>query len=232
MNVLISQRHAINSNTQWCDSLENDYLGCFASFGITLFPVPNRPDCLPQVIETVRPLGIVLSGGGDVSPLFCAGGGAAVPEMSLVRDKLEEALLDHALKGRIPVLGICRGLQFINVYFGGTLVRDLNRLDSGAAHPCPGRHPVSIQYEELVVAAGIGDQVEVNSYHRQGVVGSGLATELRVFAQESELAVVEGIYHPAHRLAAVQWHPERSVEPAALDRTLIEAFRDGGLFWR
>lgn len=232
MNVLISQRHAINNHGQWCDSLENDYVRCFAAFGITLFPVPNHSGGLSTMIRTVRPSGIILSGGGDVSPAFSGGEVQNDAQVSVVRDQIEAALLDHALRQRIPVLGICRGLQFINVYFKGTLIPDLNQIVPGISHPCPGKHPLSIDHEDLVALLGGNDSVEVNSYHHQGVSQKTLAQDLRAFAMAPDLDVVEGLYHTDHPVAAVQWHPERAAETAPLDKILIEAFRDGTLFWR
>ena len=232
MNVLISQRHAINNHGQWCDSLENDYVRCFAAFGITLFPVPNNSGGLNTLIQTVRPSGIILSGGGDVSPAFSGGESLDDAQVSVVRDQIEAALLDHALRERIPVLGICRGLQFINVYFKGTLIPDLNRLVPGKSHPCPGTHLLSIRHKDLVTLLGGNASVEVNSYHHQGVTQGALAQELRQFAVVMDLGIIEGLYHPDHLLAAVQWHPERAAETTPLDKILIEAFRDGTLFWR
>jgi gamma-glutamyl-gamma-aminobutyrate hydrolase PuuD len=232
MNVLISQRHAINNHGQWCDSLENEYVYCFAAFGITLFPVPNDSGCLNTMIRTVCPSGIILSGGGDVSPAFSGGELLDNAQVSVVRDQIEATLLDHSLRNRIPVLGICRGLQFINAYFKGTLITDLNLLVPGEDHPCPGKHPISILHKDLVTLLGGNDSVDVNSYHHQGIAQKGLAQELRSFAVAVDLGIIEGLYHPEHPLAAVQWHPERAAETAPLDRVLIEAFRDGTLFWR
>lgn len=232
MNVLISQRHFLDSHGQWCDSLENDYVTCFAAFGMTLFPVPNGSVFLDDMIRTVCPSGIILSGGGDVSSAFSGGESSESVQVSLVRDQTEALLLEHALKHQIPVLGICRGLQFINIYFKGTLIPDLNQMNSGICHPCPGRHLISIPHHDLANAINSSEPVEVNSYHRQGVVQGGLSPELRPFALARDLDLIEGLYHPQYPLAAVQWHPERTEHATPLDRVLMEAFRDRTLFWR
>jgi len=232
MNVLISQRHSLNSHGQWCDSLENEYITCFAAFGMTLLPVPNGSDFLDDMIRTVCPSGIILSGGGDVSSAFSGLATSESAQVSLLRDQTEALLLEHALKHRIPVLGICRGLQYINVYFKGSLVPDINHLVPGICHPCPGKHLLSVIHTDLAKVMHSNHPVEVNSYHRQGVVQDGLSQELAVFAQEKELGLVEGLYHPRYPLAAVQWHPERAAQTTPLDRALIEAFRDRTLFWR
>lgn len=232
MNILISQRHSLNSHGQWCDSLESDYVRYFAAFGMTLFPVPNDTGCLGAMLQTVRPSGIILSGGGDVSPAFYGSELTEKAHVSLLREQTEAQLLDYCLKHRIPVLGICRGLQFINVYFKGTLISDINQLVPAKCHPCPGNHPVSLLHNDLVALTRAADSIDVNSYHHQGVALGGLAQELQAFAVERDLGLVEGLYHPHHRLAAVQWHPERAAETTPLDRIIVEAFRDGTLFWR
>ena len=173
--------------------------------------------------------GFLLTGGHDVSPeLYGAQRlpvcGACSPE----RDRMESALLNLAMAADKPVLGICRGVQFINAALGGTLWQDLP-----SQRPSPVDHHQSPPYDvpahsvsvlpgtPLAAAIGAGER-RVNSYHHQAV--RDLAAPLRAMAV-AEDGLVEALWHPAHRfLWGVQWHPEFAwrVDPAA--RAVFDAF--------
>ena len=163
--------------------------------------------------------GLLLAGGTDVDPaLYGAEGEAGADEPDRVRDGLEGALLDEALERDLPVLGICRGLQFLNVHLGGTLrqhieghkrpkVRDVHGIAIA-----PGSRLESILGEREYV---------VNSRHHQGAdrVGTGLA----VTATAPD-GVVEALELPGRRFVlAVQWHPEARTDGP--DAKVFEAFR-------
>jgi putative glutamine amidotransferase len=145
------------------------------------------------------------------------------------RDTVDELLLQDAYNMRKPVLGICYGLQMLNVYRSGTLVQ---HIESGINHEAGRKVAVAhtVEVEPASKLAGILCQlhkIPVNSSHHQSadVIGDGL----RVVARSPEDGVVEAIEgtSPDHFVLAVQWHPERSVdddEPSrAIFRALVEA---------
>jgi putative glutamine amidotransferase len=152
------------------------------------------------------------------------------------RDMVDELLLRDAYKTRKPVLGICYGLQSLNVYRSGSLVQHIE----SAINHTPGRtvtnaHTVKIEPESrLAEIVGGSKAVAVNSSHHQSAdaVGDGL----RVVARSAEDGIIEALEGtaPGHFVLAVQWHPERSVndgpevaEPArAIFRAFIEAARE------
>ena len=154
-----------------------------------------------------------------------------------LRDKADMLLLRDAYQKHKPVLGICYGLQSLNVYRSGTLVQ---HIESTINHS-PGRnvahaHSVSVEPQSRlaeIVAARDGGPVAVNSSHHQSAdaAGEGLRVVARSF-QDGVIEALEGIA-PDHFVLAVQWHPERSVndgpevaEPAkAIFRAFIEAAR-------
>ncbi len=155
------------------------------------------------------------------------------------RDLVDEVLLGHAYKFHKPVLGICYGLQSLNVYRAGSL---LQHIESPINHS-PGRtvtqaHTVEIEPETLLGeivggAAGGTNTVPVNSSHHQSALAIG--DGLRVVARSPKDGIVEALEGtaPGHFVLAVQWHPERSVSmepevagPArAIFRALVEAAR-------
>jgi len=165
--------------------------------------------------------GLLLTGGGDVNPALYGetphGKTAGIDE---ARDRLEMALLGRALELDLPVLAICRGMQLLNVYLGGTLIQHI------PGHSMPRRleaHAVEIvPRTKLGVLAGT-KELAVNSRHHQaaGAIGAGLL----VSAKSSKDGIVEGLELPDRRfVVGVQWHPEDRVEAYAADRCLFEAF--------
>jgi putative glutamine amidotransferase len=157
------------------------------------------------------------------------------------RDTADELLLQDAYNLRKPVLGICYGLQMLNVYNQGTLIQHLETpVNHAAGREVPKAHKVRIdpfsRLAGLLVSqeeTGIGPlELAVNSSHHQAadVVGNGL----RVVARCPVDSVIEGIegVSPEHWVVAVQWHPERSYDEdrysRALFRALVEAAQNFG----
>lgn len=175
--------------------------------------------------DTVAPLpddaaGLILAGGASVEPARYRSGiePGVTPTMDPPRDELEWAMIGQALDRGLPILGICRGLQVINVYYGGTLHQELattsyapfHRPDQHRAHLA---HPVRAHGGRLEGLLGSG-QLWVNSIHRQGVKRIGAGLLATVFADDG---LIEGVETPDGQVLAVQWHPEELVahDPAA-----------------
>ncbi|HWL52071.1 MAG TPA: gamma-glutamyl-gamma-aminobutyrate hydrolase family protein [Chthoniobacteraceae bacterium] len=165
--------------------------------------------------------GLVLTGGEDVNPLLY--GQEPDPALGTVdtgRDAFELALTRHWLKLERPLLGICRGLQVLQVAVGGTLVQDLASLWPGAIrHGNKGPrgnpvHEITLQPGTLLAKlTGVEGTLAVNSIHHQAVeqVGAGY----RVAAQAGD-GVIEAVEAEDGRpVLAVQWHPEELEDAAA-----------------
>jgi putative glutamine amidotransferase len=162
--------------------------------------------------------GLLLAGGTDVDPaLYGAAREAETDEPDRARDALEAALLDEALARDLPVLGICRGLQFLNVRLGGALRQHID------GHKCPKQrevHPVTIAPASRLAAILETQDYIVNSRHHQsaGRVGEGL-----LVTATAPDGVIEGLELPGKRFVlAVQWHPEARTDGP--DLKLFEAF--------
>ena len=151
------------------------------------------------------------------------------------RERVDDLLLQDAYNMHKPVLGICYGLQSLNVYRSGSLVQDIeSAINHSAGRAVPKAHTVKIEPEsKLAEIVGASKTVAVNSSHHQSAdaVGEGL----RVVARSAEDGIIEALETtaPGHFVLAVQWHPERSVNDGpelaesarAIFRSFIEAAR-------
>ena len=157
--------------------------------------------------------GILLSGGVDIDPSWY--GAVRQPEVEVVdlaRDEFELALVRAAADLGVPVLGVCRGMQLINVAFGGTLVQHLPGTDSASGHRERVRFAEVIHDIDVVEGSRLGavlgaTHIGVNTLHHQAVdqIGSGLVP----VAWSSDDGIVEALESVGtSRMLGVQWHPE------------------------
>ena len=182
---------------------------------------PAAPQAIGELVAETA--GIVLCGGIDVDPARY--GEAVLPdagvEIDAARDALEWDLLAAARLGRIPVWGICRGVQMINVFLGGSLYQDLPLERPGStAHANDQPHDALAHALRLTAPTRLGDLLggeapQVNSRHHQGI--KGLAPGL-IIAAEAPDGLIEAVSLPegpdSWWLRAVQWHPENLVAMA------------------
>ena len=160
--------------------------------------------------------GLLLTGGIDVDPGFY--GAEPHPRLGVVdlaRDHFELALYRAAKARKIPVLGVCRGIQLINVAQGGTLHQHVPDLPNAVQHDqtdiggAPS-HGVRLEPDSQLAKIFGANVIRTNSYHHQAVERIG--EDLRVTARSSD-GVVEGIEGTTdHYVLGVQWHPEMSFE--------------------
>jgi len=177
--------------------------------------------------------GLVLSGGVDVDPSLYGGSTEYAQQPKLgwekLRDQFELSALELAWNKGLPVLGVCRGLQLMNIARGGNLVQDLGPIGDEMHENTPEdkRHPVILDEDSLlreIVGSGAGI---VNSAHHQAVdrLGDGLRANGR-----AEDGVIEGLEWADAAgkpfLLAVQWHPERMYMDGYTDAYFYEAIRD------
>ncbi len=192
--------------------------------------IPVLLPALPGVIEAVLPRldALLLTGGPDVEPSrYGQQPGADTQPPSRPRDEAELGLLAAAFAAGLPVLGICRGLQLINVARGGSLLQHLPGVVGTELHaPEPsvyGAHPVKVaDGSRLATVLGRTAVDTVPSYHHQGVdrLGSGLVAS--AWAEDGTIEALEDPEAPF--VVAVQWHPEVGDDPS-LFTGLVEAAR-------
>lgn len=202
-----------------------------AAGGIPLLLNPHMSkDAIEQCMDVLD--GLLLAGGGDVDPRhFGQEPVKEIGEIIPVRDSLEFALIKAAdCRRPFPILGICRGLQVLNVAAGGTLYQDLptqyiaegTQLLKHSQDDTANATAHHVQVESASRLHGLlgADTLAVNSMHHQAVERIGICYRAVAYSEDGVVEAIEHTDHP-FRLA-VQWHPERMTDPAS--RRLFEGF--------
>lgn len=199
--------------------VENDMFRYVSQKRILPILIPDLDnDPLLEILEELD--GFVFQGGSDLAPSTY--GESPIIEGKWLgdayRDQYELSIMDYAIKSNKPILAICRGMQLMNVYFGGSLYQDISTQKNDAFS-----HRNAIKYDSVhhpivftntnVLSNLYNDIPEpiVNSVHHQGV--KVLGDQLRVLAVSREDRIVEAIEYTgttAGRVLGVQWHPEFS----------------------
>lgn len=165
------------------------------------------PLCAYCPVPDLSCAGLLLCGGGDPDPALFGQENRGSDPPDLARDMAELALISAFLEAGRPILGVCRGMQMLNVALGGTLIQDLppevRAFHGRAAHDLV--HPLRCEEGSLLHRL-YGPRMQVNSAHHQGVdrLGEGL-----VPCAWSESGLVEGFTHQNFPILGVQFHPER-----------------------
>ena len=156
--------------------------------------------------------GLLLSGGVDVDPALF---GEEILNDSVhidkARDAVELQLIEKYWRTGKPCLAVCRGLQVLNVAFGGKLIQDIPTW-CGATHTAGAEHAVDVAEGSLLHHLTGGDKIMVNSYHHQCIAEGQLADAFMPTAAWTGCGVtmIEAFEQPGYPLLAVQWHPERA----------------------
>ena len=192
--IAVTQRvEIVPSYGERRDALDQRWTAFLARAGILPLLVPNDPDALPRLLDAYPLDGILLSGGGD---LMAYGGNT--PE----RDATDASLIRFAIKESVPLIGVCRGMQSIQLFFGVGL-------EAVSGH---------VAKEQSVIVDG--QPQAVNSYHGFGTRSTIPDLEVRALAEDG---VIEAVRHRRHAIHGVMWHPERLSPFRAAD---LEFFAD------
>jgi putative glutamine amidotransferase len=185
--------------------------------------VPGEDATPDELLSRVDAL--VLVGGGDVEPRRYGGSGdETIYGVEPDRDDLEIALLRRADERAVPTLAICRGMQVMNVAFGGTLIPHLPARQGFLEHGTPSG--VDQRFHDVKIAAGTrladgtgADVLRCSTHHHQGVedLGDVVATGW------SEDGLVEAIERPDGWIVGVQWHPEDTAAADPAQQRLFDA---------
>ena len=201
------------------------FQGVTASGGaaVLLPPQPVDADIAERVLDSLD--GLLITGGNDVNP--AAYGQEPHPnndKPAPERDEWEFMLLRGALKRQLPVLGICRGAQVLNVALGGTLHQHLPDVIGHSGHRAGNAVFTTLPVRTVAgtrLAGVVGESVEARCYHHQAIaeLGEGLV----VSGWDAD-GVIEALELPGQSFVlAVQWHPEESLDDLRLFSAIVEA---------
>ena len=193
-----------------------------------LIPVITDMEALTAIVSGLD--GLLMSGGGDINPLYV--GEEPVPQLQDVdtfRDEFDLILLRLATNRQLPVMGICRGHQLINVAFGGSVYQDIHSQHEATLF----KHSQTMPREQVSHSVRITDtssrlfdilkkepEILVNSFHHQAV--KDVAPEFKETAVAPD-GINEAMEHPEKEIFSVQWHPEAMA--ANDDELMLELFR-------
>jgi gamma-glutamyl-gamma-aminobutyrate hydrolase PuuD len=193
--ILISQRiDFINERKEWRDSLDKELISLVTNSGYLPLVLPNWSHSadinLSIVFKLIKPSGFILSGGNDLGQFEH-------------RDKLECEIIKLSILHRIPILGICRGMQLINQFFNGTIIKKNGHVT--LFHQIIG--PENIVYS-------------VNSYHDFVINKLGDNLEPTHFAKDE---TIEGFKHRFFPFFGIMWHPERIGNDEKINSNLLKS---------
>lgn len=171
------------------DALSQDWPIFLEKLNINPIFIPNTLSDVKSYLNDMKIDGLILSGGDNVGDY---------PE----RDNTEKNLLDYAIQNKIPVLGVCRGMQIINDYFGGSIEKSQN------LQHVRNNHLVEITNSNFESSFN-SNSILVNSFHYNLIRKNAIGKDLKPFAIVKSDETVEGFFHTDLPIFGVMWHPER-----------------------
>lgn len=202
-----------NYKEQECTLAEGYYASIWKAGGVpVILPPTHQVELLVATLEGIDAL--LLSGGGDINPLYW--GEEPLHELggiNPVRDRHELMLAYLAVNRQIPILGICRGMQLLNVALGGTLYQDIHKQMEGVrikhsqeldrSYPS---HTVTLLEESTLYQLLQQDKLAVNSFHHQAIQQPAPGFKATAWASDGVIEAMESTHYKS--MLAVQWHPE------------------------
>ena len=200
------------------DGLAQDWAGFLEKLGYVPIFIPNTLLKIDEFLSDLSLDMIILTGGGSCPAQLTI----ETHDLQNKRNLMERALLEYSVANNTPLLGVCRGFQFINTYFGGAITRSLKDLEKISGNHIATEHKVFFVERDWANLNGTS-QMQVNSFHDDGILVGQLASCLDITAvSDEERFLVEGFRHKSLPISGIQWHPERSDTSLEFDSVLIK----------
>lgn len=209
------------------DVINAGYATSLMKAGALPFLIPSTlsKDTITETVKAVD--GILIPGGNDIDPSFYNEVAKEyTKDFNRNNDLFQFMMIEEALAQKKPIMGICRGLQVLNVFFNGSLYQDVEKeKEKSIRHKCYESpegvsHEVEIKKNSLLHDAVKKERLSVNSLHHQGIRELGEDLEAVAFSPDG---LIEGIENREKGILAVQWHPEALV--MAEDEDALKIFR-------
>ena len=230
-SVLVVTRRTVRKNKH-IDYVGEFHLELLVRLGLLPMMVPvvkGAPACLPDYMANMR--GLLLVEGEDIVPEYYKARPENIRHLEKthpLKDEIEITLIRNALRQKLPILGICRGSQLLNVVCGGTLYGDVQKEKKSRLkhinfdHYDTYRHSISIASGSPLHTWYRREKLRVNSYHHQGIRDLSQRFEPMAYAEDG---LVEAFYDPkAEFVVGLQFHPERMLEEPAGNWRVWKAF--------
>lgn len=172
------------------DSLSHDWELFLQKLNFFPIFIPNSLSDVESFLKEMEVDGLILSGGDNIGE-------------NKERDKTERKIIKFGITYKIPIFGVCRGMQVLNDYFGGKLT-----MDDSIKH-VENPHKISLSSVKLQSILE-KDSFQVNSFHKNLIKKNQLGKDLKLFAYCPTDMTVEGFIHKDYPIMGVMWHPERS----------------------
>lgn len=201
LKIGISQRRITDSKTlENRDGLDVRLIKLVWELGFVPVPLTSVICESREYLKVLNLDAFILSGGNDLGTIS-------------ERDLFEDDILTYSINNNKPVLGICRGMQKINIFQGGIL----QKIDNHVA-TC---HSISGPLFNNSI-------VQVNSYHNYGIISDGLGDDLKAIAYSND-GVIEAIRHSNYNWMGIMWHPERDIQITDINKNIIMEHFVGGV---
>ena len=175
------------------DTLSHDWPLLLEKLDMAPIFIPNAMSNLVSFLDELNLDGIILSGGENLGT-------------HQERDNTELELISYGIKNHIPILGVCRGMQLINKFSGGSIIETTNKKHVGITHEINLSNP-------FIKNIFTENFVSVNSFHNNIITKETIGENLESFAVSKNDETIEGIIHKEFLLMGVMWHPERKSDP-------------------
>jgi len=171
------------------DALSHDWASLLEKINILPILIPNSLVEIEEFLDGVDLDGIILSGGDNIG------------EFPL-RDKTERKIMKYAINKKIPIFGVCRGMQIINQFFGGDIIKTIDKKHVGKSHS------ITVSKEKIFSFLD-KKEIMVNSFHNNIIIEKKLGKNLISIAKDTNDESIEAFIHSNYPIIGTMWHPER-----------------------